>query len=50
MKTLTLLLFTWLGFAASLHAQQAPPPDSLRQHLDYLFAPLDKAQIPLLRA
>ncbi|GAA3930562.1 hypothetical protein [Hymenobacter algoricola] len=44
-----LLLFLLLLTGAGLNAR-AQAPDSLRQHLDHLFAPLDKAQIPLLRA
>jgi hypothetical protein len=48
MKKIALLLMLclgWLGHPAPLRAQ-ALPPDSLRQHLDYLFAPLDKTQVP----
>ncbi|MDO7850735.1 T9SS type A sorting domain-containing protein [Hymenobacter convexus] len=44
-KLFTLLALCWLCAAAPAWAQ-SPPPDSLRQHLDHLFAQVDKTQVP----
>ena len=41
----TFLALCWLWASAPVHAQ-TPPPDSLRQHLDRLFAQIDKTQVP----
>ncbi|MBU6119563.1 hypothetical protein [Hymenobacter siberiensis] len=41
----TFLALCWLWGCATVYAQ-TPPPDSLRQHLDHLFAQVDKTQVP----
>ncbi|TGE21262.1 hypothetical protein E5K00_13285 [Hymenobacter aquaticus] len=45
MKHVILLWLLLLSALAPLRAQSSAP-DSLRQHLDYLVAPLDKTQLP----
>ena len=44
-KSTLLLILCWLLGSAPLRAQ-SPPPDSLRQHLDHLFAQVNKSQVP----
>ena len=46
MKTCTRFFFSLL-LVLSLRPAQAQGPDSLRTALDRLFAPLDKAQVPV---